>query len=284
MDIKQYGNTISLDTVSHIDKYIDCLNIDFRNGKIIGKGTRTDKDGYLQVNLKGKNIRVHHIIGFMMFGYRMVGKVINHIDLNKANNNPHNLELLTNQENVIHALRSGARHNKKGLAHPMSKFTAEDIVNIKKLLSEGKTLKEVGDLYGVAFQTISKIKNGKRYSEVESEFDEIIATMDFDKYQDSCARTTNRYSSEGDKLMEYCLGLAGESSEIIEAFKKYIFHNHEVDLDHIKEEIGDTLWYLTNLCSLIGVSLKDVAVYNVDKLKKRYPGGFDSNRSINREV
>ena len=46
--------------------------------------------------------------------------------------------------------------------------------------------------------------------------------------------------------------------------------------------MGDILWYLSSLASSLDISLNEVAVMNVDKLRKRYPDGFDKDRSQNR--
>ena len=51
----------------------------------------------------------------------------------------------------------------------------------------------------------------------------------------------------------------------------------------MKEEIGDVLWYCAELATALGVTLDEIAQGNVDKLRRRYPDGFDPERSIHRE-
>ena len=66
----------------------------------------------------------------------------------------------------------------------------------------------------------------------------------------------------------------------------YLRENNEIeveDKEKIKEELGDVLWYIASMCHCLGMDLKDVAAKNVEKLMIRYPNGFDTERSKNRE-
>ena len=64
--------------------------------------------------------------------------------------------------------------------------------------------------------------------------------------------------------------------------KKSVFHGHDVDKGEIKKELGDVLWYLSQIARLAGLSLEEVAVANIEKLSRRYPDGFSREASINR--
>ena len=77
-------------------------------------------------------------------------------------------------------------------------------------------------------------------------------------------------------------GLNGESGEVIDLLKKHEFQGHDLDRDKLIDEAGDVAWYLALLASALGVSLEEIMQKNVDKLKKRYPDGFDKDKSINR--
>ena len=85
----------------------------------------------------------------------------------------------------------------------------------------------------------------------------------------------------GDLLMG-CLGLAGESGELLDLFKKWIFHEKPLDEDHAKKELGDVLWYVAEIAHSMGWDLDEILEMNVAKLKARYPDGFDTERSNNR--
>lgn len=79
-----------------------------------------------------------------------------------------------------------------------------------------------------------------------------------------------------------CLGLAGEAGETLDMIKKWIFHEKELDVNHLKKELGDVMWYMAMLCYSFGFDLDEILQMNVDKLKARYPEGFDTDKANNR--
>jgi NTP pyrophosphatase (non-canonical NTP hydrolase) len=114
--------------------------------------------------------------------------------------------------------------------------------------------------------------------------------MNFNDYQHYSKRTMNMkseiFSSCVDRLLSISnlsMGLAGEAGETIDYLKKVYFHGHELDKEKLKLELGDVLWYVSNLALLHEISLNDVARSNIEKLEKRYPSGFSSEKSIERE-
>lgn len=184
--------------------------------------------------------------------------------------------------------------------------------------------------------------------------------MTMDEYQNKAMRTSPEDGH--DRMKNGCLGLIGETGELVDAVKKYIFQSGEspaLPVDKIAKEAGDVLWYcaeaitgmgmrmsevfpgdfaltenikpqqmpsyeklkrlertavglsfsamhayqeaarpggwayfpyvlmeviwgLARLSALLGTTLESVAVQNIEKLLRRYPDGFDPNRSINR--
>jgi NTP pyrophosphatase (non-canonical NTP hydrolase) len=109
----------------------------------------------------------------------------------------------------------------------------------------------------------------------------------FDTYQELALRTASPKSTETESAMltSAALGLSGESGEIADHVKKIVYHGHELDedtRDKIAKEIGDILWYCAIGSRGIGVSLSEIARMNVEKLRKRYPEGFTTERSRNR--
>lgn len=101
-------------------------------------------------------------------------------------------------------------------------------------------------------------------------------------YQRAALRTAGKRDHIG-MLLNGVLGLCGESGEVADIVKKATFQGHELDKDHIAEELGDVAWYLAIAAHAIGYTLGDIFQRNVDKLEKRYPNGFNKNRSIHRE-
>ena len=79
------------------------------------------------------------------------------------------------------------------------------------------------------------------------------------------------------------LGVAGEAGEVADIVKKAFGHGHPLDFEHLAEELGDLLWYVAALADAAGASLSDIANFNVEKLRRRYPDGFSTERSMNRE-
>lgn len=75
------------------------------------------------------------------------------------------------------------------------------------------------------------------------------------------------------------LGLAGEAGEAADCIKKAVFHRHGVDLDKLRKELGDVLWYVAAIATKLNLTLDDVMVANIEKLKARYPEGWDAERS-----
>ena len=83
-------------------------------------------------------------------------------------------------------------------------------------------------------------------------------------------------------LIWNAVGLAGETGEIVEHVKKGVFHRHGVDHAILVKEIGDALWYLAALCTVMGVDMSTVMEQNIEKLNRRYPNGWSSADSIKR--
>lgn len=84
------------------------------------------------------------------------------------------------------------------------------------------------------------------------------------------------------QLLNGVLGLTGEAGEVSDLIKKGIFHEKGIDLEHLKKELGDCAWYLAMICDACGFTLDDVMQTNIDKLKERYPEGFDTYRANNK--
>lgn len=99
-------------------------------------------------------------------------------------------------------------------------------------------------------------------------------------------RLEDAIANQGDilvsQLLNGALGLTGEAGEVSDLVKKGIFHEKGIDLEHLKKELGDCAWYLAMICDACGFALDDVMQTNIDKLKERYPEGFDTYRANNR--
>ena len=90
------------------------------------------------------------------------------------------------------------------------------------------------------------------------------------------------------RLATAAVGLSAESGEFLEIVKKMVFQGKPWNADnreHLIIELGDVLWYVAQACMALEVSFDDVVAGNVEKLKKRYPGGeFNVYHSENRKA
>lgn len=102
-------------------------------------------------------------------------------------------------------------------------------------------------------------------------------------YQRMAMRTAGEYESNLAKIRNAVYGLNGEAGEVIDLLKKHEFQGHELNKEKLIDECGDCLWYAALLADALDVTLEDVMLRNVEKLKARYPDGFDKSRSINRD-
>ena len=107
--------------------------------------------------------------------------------------------------------------------------------------------------------------------------------MTINEYQTLALRTLNPELSEKDVLINGVMGLCGESGEAIDLVKKHLAQGHPLDAEKLVKELGDIAWYLAETAHAIGYSLEDILKMNIDKLAARYPEGFSSDRSMNRE-
>ena len=64
--------------------------------------------------------------------------------------------------------------------------------------------------------------------------------------------------------------------------KKWQFQGHALDQEHLAKELGDIAWYLAEAATALEIPLEEIFQGNIDKMKKRYPDGFDTQRSLAR--
>lgn len=122
---------------------------------------RKGKTEYKYIRYLGKKLAIHRIIYRKFNGKLEADLVINHIDGNGINNNPDNLELVTQSKNNKHSFR-----NRKGVKGNC-RFTPDDIKNIRyKRQVEKLTLKQIANLYKTSKGAISEIVNYKTWKDV----------------------------------------------------------------------------------------------------------------------
>ena len=134
--------------------------------------------------------------------------------------------------------------------------------------------------------------------EADERMERITKNMTGTEYQIKAMRTNDRMASlrldskmtenqwtdeDLGGILDACLGLSGEVGELNDMIKKWIFHEAKIDTDHLKKELGDVCWYIAMMCDSCGWNLDEILQMNVDKLKARYPEGFDPDRSAHRK-
>ena len=101
-------------------------------------------------------------------------------------------------------------------------------------------------------------------------------------YQNQAMKTLNPSLSKRDELINGVMGLCGEAGEAIDLVKKHLHQGHPLDKDKLVKELGDIAWYLAETAYALDFPLEIVLRKNLEKLKNRYPDGFDESRSQNR--
>lgn len=110
----------------------------------------------------------------------------------------------------------------------------------------------------------------------------VPAKNDLDVFQEEalrCMRSDLPYEAICSNM---CMGLAGETGETVDIFKKHIYQGKDLDINDVIEEIGDILWYIANLCNVNKITMKECMESNVEKLRKRYPNGFSIKDALER--
>ena len=84
-------------------------------------------------------------------------------------------------------------------------------------------------------------------------------------------------SPEQCNLIHMCVGISGESGELLDTIKKHVIYQKPLDVENVKEELGDLLFYMSNLMQSVGLTFEEILQHNIDKLSVRYSSGSYSN-------
>ena len=106
--------------------------------------------------------------------------------------------------------------------------------------------------------------------------------MTVNEYQSLALTTLNPRLDKKDMLINGVMGLCGESGEAIDIVKKWLAQGHDLDKEKLAKELGDIAWYLAETATALELSLEDIFEANIEKLRRRYPQGFDVQKSIHR--
>lgn len=78
-------------------------------------------------------------------------------------------------------------------------------------------------------------------------------------------------------------GVSGEAGELLDAIKKYVIYNKPLDVENIKEELGDLKFYMTKIMKELNITDEDLRVINHKKLIKRYEKGYSDKAAQERK-
>ena len=102
--------------------------------------------------------------------------------------------------------------------------------------------------------------------------------MHGNEYQKLASRTIGA-NTKNNMLYHGVFGLTSEAGEVAGLLQK-VYQGHNLDDEHLIKELGDCMWMIAEICTSKGFNLDDVMQTNIDKLKARYPDGFESERSL----
>ena len=106
--------------------------------------------------------------------------------------------------------------------------------------------------------------------------------MKLNEYQRLATRTIDREMMPWEIQSHALHGMVAEIGELHGIYQK-VYQGHEADIDHLKKELGDLLWFVAEYCTGSEWDLSEIAQLNIDKLKARYPEGFDPEKSLHRK-
>lgn len=106
---------------------------------------------------------------------------------------------------------------------------------------------------------------------------------DYQKKATAVFKPVKSLTKEHTQLLDWCLGLGGETGEVLDLLKHVIYHEDTVlDKMELAKELGDVLWYISAIATTCGIDLNDVAALNDAKLSHRFSNGYSAVESANR--
>lgn len=108
-----------------------------------------------------------------------------------------------------------------------------------------------------------------------------MTTMTGNEYQRLASRTIRHDMDSTAQEYHALHGMVAEIGELHSIYQKY-YQGHRDTEEHKKKEVGDLIWFVAEYCTANGWNLEDVMRMNIDKLEKRFPYGFDPEKSLHR--
>jgi NTP pyrophosphatase (non-canonical NTP hydrolase) len=98
------------------------------------------------------------------------------------------------------------------------------------------------------------------------------------EYQEFVKIVAKKFKNRNEEIMTWGLGISGEAGDVASCIKKTFAHKND-QKEGIRENIGDTFWYMAAICNFFGWDIEEIIGENMAKLKNRYPKGFTRNKA-----
>ena len=131
--------------------------------------------------------------------------------------------------------------------------------------------------------TLQKIATALNVDMAELLGYEAATELTLNGYQNAAARTIREDMLDLEIESHALHGMVSEIGEFHGIYQK-VYQGHAAKDEHLKKELGDLLWFIAEYCTARGWDLAEVAQMNIDKLKARYPKGFDADKSLHRKA
>ena len=154
--------------------------------------------------------------------------------------------------------------------------------HMKENVASGKVMEKAG-MKHIGTETGKYEKLGISYdAEIYEICNEGQQGFTANDYQRQAMTFLNPKLNRKDVLINGVMGLCGESGEAIDIVKKHLHQGHPLDKEKLSGELGDIAWYLAETAYALDIPLEKILRQNLEKLKNRYPEGFDTERSVKR--
>ena len=162
----------------------------------------------------------------------------------------------------------GGSYTKDELFELLDDYVGGSVEDYERIIEDGGI-----DIDGV---DINIVENAVHHTDT---LDQLLS--DFNKMTLALAKDGDQIkrelTPEQANLLHMSCGVSTEANELLDAIKKHTIYQKPLDVENVKEELGDLLFYMSNLMQSVNLSFDDVLKHNIDKLSVRYSSGSYSN-------
>jgi len=145
-----------------------------------------------------------------------------------------------------------------------------------------ETKQYTGRVIAKKIKNLTKVKLGDFHTpEQIKQFGHWIIELEnsgIKNYQELCKTTAKAFDNKDVEIATWGLGIAGEAGDVAGCIKKTIGHKDN-QLPGIRENLGDTMWYMAMICNFFGWDMQKILDENIAKLKARHPQGFSEENA-----